>query len=244
MKVSNPETRQQLAELANALNTETANVNAILASADAISQREANFRKSAEAAEAEAGTYRDNIRELLRDATSPQTKQLRDQSAGQRAAFSLAEEYRYLAEECALQKEEILLNAQEAALAIGNLRKKLIDDYANAIIEEALANLPANLALAIQLKQKIFSLSPYSTDAITYDRNASRAVSLQFSQAVRAIANAAINTGPLLDAEDQALTAIQASDLPILRNLSPMRIKIDREKFQKNRNDFAQGNQS
>lgn len=119
--------------------------------------------QSAEAAEASALSIKGQAQQLLRQLMGRPSKELHELRAGERAAYSLAEDYRSFATEMALQVDE-----SELATSIAKMRYQaglntLRSKYSQVIWQAALDSLEPILKAVCLRERVLVSEGPFAT---------------------------------------------------------------------------------
>lgn len=109
-------------------------------------------RKGAEAADSEARGIREETAGLLRALAGQLTKHFRDLKAKERAAYTLAEDFRELVANLELMLEEAEDDARSLLASYLTKANHLRVAYADALIEEGLATLPPALIAGMRFK--------------------------------------------------------------------------------------------
>ncbi|MEH6460377.1 hypothetical protein [Chitinimonas sp. JJ19] len=112
----------------------------------------ATQRKAAEAAETEAFNMRQGAKGLLRQLAGQVSKPFRDFKSKERAAYTLAEDFRELVAELENNLSEQEDDASELLDRWRNASNALRGAYADALIAEGLAALPDALIAGLRLK--------------------------------------------------------------------------------------------
>jgi len=185
-------------------------------------------QQSAEAAEASALSLKEQARQLLRKLMGKPNKQLHDLRADERAAYSLAEDYRSFTDEMALHVEEGELAAAAAKLDYHESYRGLISAYAAVQKREAIAALEP-LLKAIWLYER--ELMGEGRFASWVERGYDTALDCALADFSKLISQQAagykldIATDPVLS---QAKRPEGLSDVP---DYSPLQLKMRREEL-------------
>lgn len=120
-----------------------------------LSERVASFEKSAQACETEAMDAKARLRAILREGVGKLNKKAFDLKGEERAAYSLAEEYRSMGQIVALDRDKVALELNHLGRSCRTsqdiARKALVD----AALERALAALPVELGVAVHLQTNL-----------------------------------------------------------------------------------------
>lgn len=116
-------------------------------------QQLAQQEQAAQAAEAEAVGFKEKARQLLRELMGKPDKKMHELRASERAAYSLAEDYRSFMVELELARDEAELAADEAAHRYVEARNQVITAYADILMQQALPGLDPLLA-ALKMQER------------------------------------------------------------------------------------------
>lgn len=132
-----------------------------------LSEQIASQEKAAQASEAEAQEAKRKLREALRECVGRPSKKLFELKADERAAYSLAEEYRSLRHDIAIERDRVEITMHEAVNTFRpeSLAAKRI--LAEHLLEIGFSKLPIELLAGLKLQHEIQS-SP-DGDLTTYD---------------------------------------------------------------------------
>ncbi len=112
----------------------------------------ATHQQSAQEAENEAARLRAENKGLLRSFTNHLIPKCRELKAQERAAYTLAEDWRELASELEKGLDDADEDASEQWCRVVSAQDRLRDCYSNALIEIGLSQLPPALKLGFQLQ--------------------------------------------------------------------------------------------
>ncbi len=115
----------------------------------------AHQERAAQAAEAEGEAAKLKLRQALRDAVGHPTKKLYELKADEKAAYSLAEEYRSLAYDFGTERDRVDIDMRVAASRYREELTRIRSSVAERLLENALAAMPPELVEALRLQAEI-----------------------------------------------------------------------------------------
>lgn len=130
--------------------------------ADLVEQM-AHHERAAQAAEAEGKAAKLKLHQALRAAMGLPTKKLYDLKAEEKAAYSLAEEYRSLAYDISTELLRVDIDMRVGARRYSELLTRCRSSVAEGLLESALAAMPAELVTALRLQAEIEEYNPFSS---------------------------------------------------------------------------------
>lgn len=122
----------------------------------------AHQERAAQAAEAEGEAAKLKLRQALRDAVGRPTKKLYELKADEKAAYSLAEEYRSLAYDLGTERDRVAIDMRVAAARYREELTRCRASVADGLLESALAAMPPELVEALRLQAAIQDYDPTS----------------------------------------------------------------------------------
>lgn len=150
-----------------------------------LSEQIVSQEKAAQASEAEAQEARQKLREALRECVGRPTKKLFELKADARAAYSLAEEYRSLSQDIAIERERAEIAMHEAARDFREGRLFAMRILADHLLEVGFSKLPIELLASLKLQHDIQSspirkLHTFASDKDYVLANATRRLNAWF----------------------------------------------------------------
>lgn len=113
----------------------------------------ATQEKAAQAAEAEGEAAKLQLREIIRDLNGRPSKKLYDLKAAERAAYSLADEYRSFGKDIAIERDRASIDAHEAASSYRSELLHAMGSVGDQLMEIGIEKLPIELLAGYFLKK-------------------------------------------------------------------------------------------
>lgn len=113
-----------------------------------------SLRAAATAAEEEARQHREALRDLMRETAGKPDRKLRQKSADQRTALELSEDYASIAVEAETEIKRTIVAMSEPAARAVELRRRLRQTFAQALLDEAIEEIAPRLKLALEIQRQ------------------------------------------------------------------------------------------
>ncbi|PHV09893.1 hypothetical protein [Chitinimonas sp. BJB300] len=188
----------------------------------------ATHQQSAQEAEAEAARLRAENKGLLRSFTSHLSPKCRELKAQERAAYTLAEDWRELASELEKGLDEADEDASEQWYRVVIAQNGLRECYSQALIEVGLSQLPPALKLGLQLQADCLASKGQHASWRLFDESSLDAAWRELAPKLLAQCKQAV------DIPDEAIRAgLQVADRGCVPELTPAQMHVRRYEREK-----------
>lgn len=185
-----------------------------------------SLRAAATAAEQEARQHREALREMMRETAGKPDRKLRQKSADQRAAIELSEDYASIAVEAETEIKRTVVAMSEPAGRVVELRRLLLQTFAQALLDEAIEEIAPRLKLALEIQRRQAG-EPFNDRVLLHWGDADE---LMKSDLLKTIAEVLDHSDAIASIPDDLGSVLETTGVGDFKPLSPaQRINLTRE---------------